>query len=92
MCWIAKQLGAFSSQRQNLSDDGIVVICVAVVAASPDLRSMLGTLGFGVLLVVSAGLGAWFGYLHLLRRFQNQSRRENESESQKRQPTAGRRL
>jgi hypothetical protein len=59
----------------------VTVNRVPSVPPSPDLRPMLGALGFGVLLVVSVGLGAWFGYLHLLRRSQNRPRREHESKS-----------
>jgi hypothetical protein len=59
----------------------VAVNRVQSVPTSPDLRPMLGALGFGVLLVVSVGLGAWFGYLHLLRRSRNQARREHESKS-----------
>src|SRR4030081_543090 len=47
---------------------------------SPDLRPLLEGLGFGVLLVASMALGVWFGYLHLLRRSQQQPRRDHESE------------
>jgi hypothetical protein len=53
------------------------------VPTPPDLRPLLGALAFGALLVVSTGFGAWFGYLHLQRRFQNQPRREHESKSPK---------
>jgi hypothetical protein len=61
----------------------VTVSSIPAVRTSPDLRPLLEGLGFGVLLVVSMALGVWFGYLHLLRRSQQQPRREHESDLHK---------
>jgi hypothetical protein len=51
------------------------------VHTPPDLPPLFGSLTFGALLVVAMLLGAWFGYLHLLRRAQSRPRRKRESDS-----------
>ena len=61
----------------------VTVSSMPAVHTSADLHSLLGGLGFGVLLVVSMALGVWFGYLHLLRRSQQQPRGEDKSELHK---------
>jgi len=52
-----------------------------VAAPPPDLRPLFGSLAFGALLVVAMLLGAWFGYLHLLRRARSRPRTEHETDS-----------
>jgi hypothetical protein len=50
----------------------VTVSNMQAVHTPPDLRPLFGSFAFGALLVVAMLLGAWFGYLHLLRRAQSQ--------------------